>query len=258
MFSKFFNIGETEESMPERIDLSRPHIVLNKLDGSMIGPFVTPIDGRLRYGSKKGITPLTTVVEDFVRECKSEFDRKNSSSKKFEPTATSPSNSESNSCSSSTDEISKTNETTKNFIIEGGHQPTEEGIQTKTDDSGSGSGVVDRLPPIDYDAFCLEWIAAGYTPIFEWCSRRTPVLLDYAQDSLTLVSLRHMRSGAYYDLCVQYQYKLKNQLFFFRIRKEECYGQYILKRLMNKLVFVIFAKYIWIDTSFLIVLSVTK
>jgi RNA ligase len=39
---------------------------------------------------------------------------------------------------------------------------------------------------------------AGYTPIFEWCSRKNKIVLDYPQDRLVLIALREMRSGKYY------------------------------------------------------------
>ena len=50
---KFFNLGEkgvTEES----IDWTRSHIVLDKLDGSMIAPFI--LNGQVRFGTRAGIT----------------------------------------------------------------------------------------------------------------------------------------------------------------------------------------------------------
>ncbi|KAL6079475.1 RNA ligase, variant 2 [Balamuthia mandrillaris] len=48
-----------------------------------------------------------------------------------------------------------------------------------------------------YKEFSAEWIERGYTPIYEWCSNKTRVVLDYPTDSLTLVCLRHMHSGDY-------------------------------------------------------------
>lgn len=36
-FHKFFNIGELPETQPEKVDMSIPFVVLEKLDGSMIG-----------------------------------------------------------------------------------------------------------------------------------------------------------------------------------------------------------------------------
>ena len=37
-FQKFFNLGERPEGMPQDLDWSRPHRVLEKLDGTMIHP----------------------------------------------------------------------------------------------------------------------------------------------------------------------------------------------------------------------------
>ncbi len=34
---------------------------------------------------------------------------------------------------------------------------------------------------IDYIAFCEEWIAKGYSPIFEWCSSASPIVLKYTE-----------------------------------------------------------------------------
>lgn len=36
-FHKFFNVGELPETQPEKIDMKVPFVVLEKLDGSMIG-----------------------------------------------------------------------------------------------------------------------------------------------------------------------------------------------------------------------------
>jgi len=53
-FHKFFNLGEFEETMPDKIDLSLPHIVLEKLDGSMVAPFISQIDGEVYWASMRG------------------------------------------------------------------------------------------------------------------------------------------------------------------------------------------------------------
>ena len=53
-FHKFFNVGETEETMPQAIDLSEPHIILEKLDGSMVAPFISQIDGKVYWASMRG------------------------------------------------------------------------------------------------------------------------------------------------------------------------------------------------------------
>ena len=51
-FHKFFNLGERERV--EEIDWSRPHRVLEKLDGSMIHPAL--VDGGMVFMTRKGIT----------------------------------------------------------------------------------------------------------------------------------------------------------------------------------------------------------
>lgn len=39
-FGKFFNIGERQETQPNLIDFAKPHIVMDKLDGSMVHPAI--------------------------------------------------------------------------------------------------------------------------------------------------------------------------------------------------------------------------
>lgn len=68
-FHKFFNLGEKPETM--NIDLSQPHVVLDKLDGSMITPLVftssaltvfeRPI---VRWATKMGITDIAGMVQN--------------------------------------------------------------------------------------------------------------------------------------------------------------------------------------------------
>ena len=59
---KFFNLGEREDVA--LIDVSKPHVVLEKLDGSMITPFM--VDGVLRWGTKMGLTEVADQVEKFI------------------------------------------------------------------------------------------------------------------------------------------------------------------------------------------------
>lgn len=66
-YHKFFNIGEREETMPDQINLSVPHRVLRKLDGSMIAPFYTS-DGRLRIGTKMGETEVAEPAGKFIHD----------------------------------------------------------------------------------------------------------------------------------------------------------------------------------------------
>lgn len=60
-FHKFFNIGEREETQVRNIDLSKPHVIMEKMDGSMIRPL--NINGRLRLGTKMGVTDTSEEAE---------------------------------------------------------------------------------------------------------------------------------------------------------------------------------------------------
>lgn len=53
---KFFNVNEREETLARNIDLSQPHIILEKLDGSSISPM--RIDGEIKYGTRMGPTEI--------------------------------------------------------------------------------------------------------------------------------------------------------------------------------------------------------
>ena len=61
---KFFNVNERDETQQHLIDLSQPHVILEKLDGSMITPI--PIKDHLRWGTKMGITDVSMGAETFV------------------------------------------------------------------------------------------------------------------------------------------------------------------------------------------------
>lgn len=65
-FHKFFNVGEREETLPHRIDWSRPHVRLVKADGSLMTPLL--LHGRVRWASKMGITKVSQPVEVFAGE----------------------------------------------------------------------------------------------------------------------------------------------------------------------------------------------
>ena len=116
-FHKFFNVNEREETQDHVIDLSRSHAILEKLDGSMIAPFI--VDGKMIWGTKMGATDVAKPVEEFVT----------------------------------------------------------------------------RNP--EYITFADEAIDNGWTPIFEWCSRKQRIVLDYFDDQLVLTGLRNMNTGVY-------------------------------------------------------------
>lgn len=67
---KFFNINEREETLARNIDLSRPHVILEKLDGSSISPFRIG-DGTtyesVVYGTRMGDTEIGQQAADFAK-----------------------------------------------------------------------------------------------------------------------------------------------------------------------------------------------
>lgn len=63
-YSKFFNVGEREETQLNKIDWSKPHHILEKLDGSMLSP--CQINNHIRWISKMGITDTSMQAEVFV------------------------------------------------------------------------------------------------------------------------------------------------------------------------------------------------
>lgn len=119
-FHKFFNVNEREETQDYVVDLSRPHAILEKLDGSMIAPFI--VNGEMIWGTKMGATDVAKPVEEFVNL------RKN----------------------------------------------------------GAYLHLADSM------------LAKGWTPIFEWCSRKQRIVLDYGnEDQLVLTAIRNMYTGEY-------------------------------------------------------------
>jgi len=117
-FHKFFNVNERDETQDHSIDLSRPHAILEKLDGSMIAPFY--VNGELIWGTKMGATDVAKPIEEFVA----------------------------------------------------------------------------RNP--EYVRFAEEALANEWTPIFEWCSRKQRIVLDYPEDRLILTGIREIESGEYW------------------------------------------------------------
>ncbi len=67
-FNKFFNVGERLETMISNVDLSEPHIILEKLDGSMIVPLV--INDVLQWHTKAGDTIIGQMAGAYVERVK--------------------------------------------------------------------------------------------------------------------------------------------------------------------------------------------
>ena len=116
-YHKFKNVNESEDTQAHLVDLSREHHVLDKLDGSMLVPFV--LNDKLEWGTKMGLTEVAAPVAEFAA-----------------------------------------------------NNPM-------------------------YNNFALMLIRAGYTPIFEWCSRKQRIVIDHPEDMLILTAIRDMRTGEY-------------------------------------------------------------
>lgn len=65
-FHKFFNINERAETQQNSISLADDHVIMDKLDGSMIAPFL--LDDQLIWGTKMGATDVARPVEQFVAQ----------------------------------------------------------------------------------------------------------------------------------------------------------------------------------------------
>lgn len=63
-FHKFFNLNEREETTGI-IDFA-DFTFLEKLDGSMISPFISPVDGGVVWATKAGRTDISAMVASFV------------------------------------------------------------------------------------------------------------------------------------------------------------------------------------------------
>ena len=116
-YHKFFNVGEKEETQLNKINLYEPHVVLEKLDGSMIRPILTA-DG-FRLATKAGITDISEQAEKFI-----------------------------------------SNKPNYSKLIK----------------------------------YCVD---KDSTAIFEWCSRKNRIVIDYPEDQLILTAIRSNRTGFY-------------------------------------------------------------
>jgi RNA ligase len=116
-FHKFFNVNERDETRYEHVDFSKPHVVLDKLDGSMVSPCI--VNGNVRWMTKMGITDTAMQAE---------------------------------------------------------------------------------LHTVKYQIYreMAEWeLSRGWTPVFEWVSRASRIVLDYPEDALILTAMRETATGRY-------------------------------------------------------------
>lgn len=70
-FQKFFNLGEREETLLGNIDFSQPHVILDKVDGSMVTPLLS--NGAIRFATKAGITDMTPAIEAYISQSRAEY-----------------------------------------------------------------------------------------------------------------------------------------------------------------------------------------
>jgi RNA ligase len=120
-YHKFFNVGERPELRMDEVDMSAHHVILEKLDGSMIRPILVPHSdsNEFRLGTKAGITDVAMNAEVWMAK------RRN------------------------------------------------------------------------YVDFIRMALAHNMTPIFEWCSRKNRIVVDYPIDRLVLTAVRDNEKGSY-------------------------------------------------------------
>ncbi len=58
---KFFNAGEKPDTQPDKIDFSQPHVIMDKLDGSMIHPAI--VNGEVVFMTRMGRTDVARKAE---------------------------------------------------------------------------------------------------------------------------------------------------------------------------------------------------
>lgn len=70
-FHKFFNVGERVDTQIENINLNAIHVLMEKMDGSMIRPLV--LDNVLQLGTKMGVTDIANEAKKLLTEIQSEW-----------------------------------------------------------------------------------------------------------------------------------------------------------------------------------------
>jgi RNA ligase len=63
-YHKFFNVNEKEETQTHMLDMARAHVVMDKLDGSMIRP--VRMHGMVRLATKMGVTDIAMEAEKLL------------------------------------------------------------------------------------------------------------------------------------------------------------------------------------------------
>lgn len=63
-YHKFFNIGEKEETRVSKIDFSQKHVLMEKLDGSMVFPVI--VNGKIILCTKRGVSEVAKQAQKFI------------------------------------------------------------------------------------------------------------------------------------------------------------------------------------------------
>lgn len=63
---KFFNVGERWDIQPHLLDFAQPHVVMEKMDGSMIHPAI--VHGQLRFMTRMGCTDHAAKAERHITD----------------------------------------------------------------------------------------------------------------------------------------------------------------------------------------------
>ena len=64
-YHKFMNLNEEVDTQLGNIDWANPHVILKKMDGSMITS-VVKADGSIEYHTRLGLTPISKNIHNFV------------------------------------------------------------------------------------------------------------------------------------------------------------------------------------------------
>jgi RNA ligase len=119
-------VNEREETSIRKIDWLKPHVILEKLDGSMVSPCY--VNGHIRWMTKMGITDTSMEAEAFVAK------------------------------------------------------------------NPQYMNMAEALLNMDN------------TPIFEWCSNKNRIVLDYPEDRLVLTAIRSNEDGSYWTHSAMMEY----------------------------------------------------
>ena len=67
-YQKFFNMNERAETLVENIDWTKPHWIMEKLDGSMVTPFIAEYASTTKWFSKMGDTFVSEQIAEWFLE----------------------------------------------------------------------------------------------------------------------------------------------------------------------------------------------